>query len=457
MDGFHELATEELQSLDNSHHLHPFTDTKVLHDIGTRIITHGEGVYVWDSEGNRIIDGMAGLWCVNVGYGREELAEAAVQQLRRLPYYNTFFMTSHPPVIALTEQLANVTPKSFNHVFLTNSGSEANDTVIRMVRQYWSIRGKPDKSIIISRRNAYHGSTVGAASLGGMPDMHTQGGLPIPGIRHIQQPYWYQEGGDLDPDEFGLMAARALEEEILEVGVDNVAAFIAEPIQGAGGVIVPPDSYWPEITRICEKYGILLVADEVICGFGRTGKWFATDHFILRPDMIVMAKGLSSGYLPIAGVTVSDAIADVLIQQGGEFAHGFTYSGHPVSCAVAAENIRILQRENIIENVDQHTGPYFQQQLRSLEDHELVGEVRGVGLIAGIEIVEDKLTRKRFDPELKVGIRCRDFSTRRGLIMRAVYDSMVLSPPLIITKSQIDQLVEIARDSLDDILRDLKA
>lgn len=456
MEGLHHLATEELQSLDNSHHLHPFTDTKVLRDVGTRIITHGDGVYVWDSEGNRIIDGMAGLWCVNIGYGREELAQAAIQQLRRLPYYNTFFMTSHPPVIELTEQLAKVTPANFSQVFLTNSGSEANDTVIRMVRQYWSILGKPDKSTIISRHNAYHGSTVGAASLGGMADMHSQGGLPIPGVRHIQQPYWYQEGHDLDPDEFGLVAARALEEEIHKIGEDNVAAFIAEPIQGAGGVIVPPDSYWPEISRICAECEILLVADEVICGFGRTGKWFATNHYGLRPDMIVMAKGLSSGYLPIAGVTVSDRVADVLIDKGGEFAHGFTYSGHPVSCAVAAENIRILQRENMIETVDQDTGPYFQQQLQSLADHPLVGEVRGLGLIAGIEIVEDKRARNRFDPALKAGIRCRGFSTRRGLIMRAVGDSMVLSPPLIITRSQIDDLVDIARDSLDDTLHDLK-
>ncbi|MDE0309093.1 MAG: aspartate aminotransferase family protein [Acidiferrobacterales bacterium] len=456
MDESHSLATEQLQKLDNDHHLHPFTDSKVLHDIGTRIVTHGDGIYIWDSEGHQIIDGMAGLWCVNIGYGREELTQAAVDQMRQLPYYNTFFMTSHPPVIALSEQLAKVTPASINHVFLTNSGSEANDTVIRMVRRYWSIRGKADKSVIISRHNAYHGSTVGAASLGGMSDMHAQGGLPIPGIRHIQQPYWYQEGGDLSADEFGLVAAQALEREIQEVGESNVAAFIAEPIQGAGGVIVPPDSYWPEISRICDRYEVLLVVDEVICGFGRTGKWFATDYYDLKPDLMVMAKGLSSGYLPIAAVAVSDGVADVLIEDGGEFAHGFTYSGHPVSCAVATENIRILEREGIIERVDRSIGPYFQQQLRTLEGHPLVGEIRGVGLIAGIEIVEDKRTRSRFDSELNVGIRCREFAARRGLIMRAVWNSMVLSPPLVITKSQINDLVEIVAGSLDDLMRDLR-
>ncbi len=457
MDESNMLTTKQLQSLDNEYHLHPFTDSKVLHEVGIRVITHGQGVYVWDSEGNQIIDGMAGLWCVNIGYGREELIEAAVQQLRQLPYYNTFFMTSHPPVIALSEQLAKVTPESFNRVFLTNSGSEANDTVIRMARQYWSIRGKPEKSVIISRYNAYHGSTVGAASLGGMPDMHAQGGLPIPGISHIQQPYWYQEGGDLSPEEFGVQAAQALEQEIQRLGIDNVAAFIAEPIQGAGGVIIPPDSYWPEISRICEEYEILLVADEVICGFGRTGKWFATDYFGIKPDLMVLAKGLSSGYLPIAGVMVSDRVADVLVDDGGEFAHGFTYSGHPVSCAVATENIKILARENIIENVDSNTGPYFQERLQSLNNHPLVGEVRGVGLIGGIELVENKQARQSFDPELRVGIRCRDFAARRGLIMRAVRDSMVLSPPLIISRSQIDDLVEIAWHSLNDTLDSLKA
>ena len=450
------FETKALQSLDSEHHLHPFTDSKLLHKVGSRIITRADGVYVWDSDGNRIIDGMAGLWCVNIGYGREELVEAATRQLRQLPYYNTFFLTSHPPVIELSEQLAKVTPANFNHVFLTNSGSEANDTVIRMVRRYWALRGQPERNVIISRHNAYHGSTIGAASLGGMPAMHEHGGLPIPGIEHIQQPYWYQEGGDMSPDEFGLAAARALEKKILELGETSVAAFIAEPIQGAGGVIVPPDSYWPEISRICEHYGIALIVDEVICGFGRTGKWFGTNYYGLNPDFLIIAKGLSSGYLPIAGVMVSDAFASVLFEDGGEFAHGFTYSGHPVACAVASENIRILSREKIIDQVDLSTGPYLQQQLHNLCEHPLVGEVRGAGLIGGIELVEDKENRKRFDPQLQIGIKCRDICMRRGLIMRAVGDCMVISPPLIITKSQIDDLIRIALDSLDETYNNLK-
>ena len=451
------LETEQLQEIDNHHHLHPFTDSKVLHEVGSRIITRADGIYIWDNDGNRIIDGMAGLWCVNIGYGREELAEAASRQMRELPYYNTFFQTSHPPVIELSKRLSTITPRNFNHVFLTNSGSEANDTVIRMVRLYWATVGKPGRSTIISRHNSYHGSTIGAASLGGMAYMHAQGGLPIPGIEHIRQPYWYQESNGMDPDEFGLAAAGALEEKILEIGEDKVAAFIAEPIQGAGGVIVPPDSYWPEISRICKKYDILFVADEVICGFGRTGQWFGTDFYDLEPDLMVIAKGLSSGYIPIAGAVLSDAVASVLIDDGGEFAHGFTYSGHPVACAVANENIRILEEEKIVERVRESTGPYFQRRLRELEDHPLVGEVRGVGLIAGIELVEDKRTRKLFDAELNIGIKCRNISTRRGLVMRAIGDSMVLSPPLITTRSQIDDIIRIAFETLDETMSVLKS
>ena len=443
--------TSQLQSTDNAFHLHPFTDTKSLHQRGCRIITRAKGIYVWESENNQLIDGMAGLWCVNIGYGREELINAATSQLRKLPYYNTFFMTSHPPIIELSERLAQITPERFSKVFPTNSGSEANDTAIRMARRYWALKDKPSKSVIISRHNAYHGSTYGAASLGGMSAMH-EAGIPIPNVVHIQQPYWYQEGGDLDPHSFGIDAARKLEQTINELGESNVAAFVAEPIQGAGGVIVPPDSYWPEISRICRQYKILLIVDEVICGFGRTGHWFGTDCYDLEPDFMILAKGLSSGYLPIAGVTVADDIASTFIDQGQEFAHGFTYSGHPVACAVACENIRILSEEKIVDQVAEQTGPYFQTKLRELENHPLVGEVRGTGLIAGIELVKDKSTRSLFDSKLEVGVRCRNIAAKNGLIMRAVENSMVLSPPLIITKSQIDDLIKIAAKSLDETL-----
>jgi putrescine aminotransferase len=449
------LDTGQWQELDRLHHLHPFTDSKVLHDKGTRIITRADGVYLWDSDGRRLLDGMAGLWCVNIGYGREELARAAYEQMQELPYYNNFFQSTHPPAVDLAELLSQVTPAHLNRVFFTNSGSEANDTVVRMVRRYWDIKGKPSRTVVISRENAYHGSTMAGASLGGMKSMHKQGGLPIPDIEHITQPYWYALGGDLSRDEFGLQAAGALEEKILALGADRVAAFIGEPIQGAGGVIVPPQSYWPEISRICKKYDILLVADEVICGFGRTGKWFGSEYFGIEPDLMSIAKGLSSGYLPIGGVMVSDGMAEVLIKRGGEFQHGFTYSGHPACCAVAAANIRILRDERIIENAEKETAPYLQKRIREFESHPLVGEVRGVGMLGALQLVRDKGSRQSFEPVGDVGSLCKDHCTDNDLVMRAVGDSMILSPPLIISKTEIDELVEKAGRALDLTARDL--
>jgi len=449
------LDTEQWQELDRLHHLHPFTDSKALHRTGSRIITRADGVYLWDSEGRKILDAMAGLWCVNVGYGRKELAQVAFEQMQELPYYNNFFQTTHPPAVDLAEVLSQVTPEHLNHVFFTNSGSEANDTVVRMVRRYWDVQGKPKRTVIISRENAYHGSTMAGASLGGMKPMHRQGGMPIPDIEHITQPYWYALGGDLSPEEFGLQAAQALEERIKDLGADRVAAFIGEPIQGAGGVIVPPESYWPEIARICKKYGILLVADEVICGFGRTGKWFGSEFFGIEPDLMPIAKGLSSGYLPIGGVMVSDGVADVLINRGGEFQHGFTYSGHPACCAVAAANIRILRDEHIIERAEADTAPYLQKRIREFESHPLVGEVRGVGMLGALQFAKDKSARTLFDPPGDVGSLCRDHCTDNDVIMRAVGDSMILSPPLIISKAEIDELMEKAGKALDLTARDL--
>ena len=443
------LTTHDYQKMDASHNLHPFTNHKALNAQGSRIIVKGEGAYVWDSDGQKILDGMAGLWCCNIGYGRKELAEAAFRQMQELPYYNLFFQTSHPPAAQLSQVLSEITPPQFNHVFFTGSGSEANDTVLQMVRRYWSLKGEPQKNILISRKNAYHGSTVAAASLGGMKPVHVQGGLPIPDIVHIRQPYWYGEGQGLSLEEFGVQAAQALEEKIEALGAHRVAAFIGEPVQGAGGVIIPPDTYWPEIQRICQKYEILLVADEVICGFGRLGQWFGSEHFGFHPDLMSIAKGLSSGYLPIGGVMVSDRVADVLIGEGEEFYHGFTYSGHPVACAVALENIRLLKEEKIIENVRDNTAPYLQQRWQTLERHPLVGEARTVGLLGALELVKNKERREKFPSSLKVGILCRNSCLESGLIMRAIEDTMVISPPLILTPSQIDDLVDLAWKSLD--------
>lgn len=451
----HNYTTPQWQALDSQHHLHPFTNHRSLYKKGSRIITRAEGVYLWDSDGNRLLDGMAGLWCVNVGYGRKELADAAREQMLELPYYNNFFQSTHPPAVELAELLAEITPEGLERVFFTGSGSESNDTVIRAVRRYWELLDQPARNIIISRENAYHGSTIAAASLGGMKHMHEQGGLPIPGIAHIQQPYWYEKGGDLSLEEFGLQAAQALEQKILELGAGRVAAFIAEPVQGAGGVIVPPATYWPEIQRICRHYDILLVADEVICGFGRTGCWFGSDYYRIEPDLMPIAKGLSSGYLPIGGVMLSNRVADVLLDFDGEFSHGFTYSGHPVACAVAIANINILKREKLIEQVAQETGPYLQQRWRELGDHPLVGEARGLGFLAGLELVEDKKSRRFFDQRGRVGTLCREICVQNGLVMRAVQDTMVISPSLIMTKAQIDELAERARHCLDLTAREL--
>ncbi len=451
------LSTAQYQELDSAHFLHPFTDHKQLHQKGARIIESAEGVYLFDSDGNRLLDAMAGLWCVNVGYGRKDLAEVAKSQIEQLPYYNSFFQTAHPPVIELSSLLAEVTPNHLNHVFLTNSGSESNDTVVRMVRHYWQSLGQPEKQVIISRKNAYHGSTMAGASLGGMAAMHAQGGLPIPDIVHINQPFWYLEGGDLSPEEFGKKVASELEQKIEELGEHRVAAFIAEPIQGAGGVIVPPETYWPEISAICQRYQILLVADEVICGFGRTGEWFGSDYYHLKPDLMAIAKGLSSGYLPIGGVMVADHVSNVLIEEGGEFFHGMTYAGHPAACAVATANIKILRDEGIIDNVKENTGPYLQRRWGELADHPLVGEVRGVGFLGALQLVADKASRTPFPHEKNVGMTCRDIATRNGLVMRAVGDSMIISPPLIMTTDQIDDLVTLAREALDQTQAALKA
>jgi len=441
--------TAALQELDRRHFLHPFTDFKALAAKGTRVIVRAEGVYLYDSDGKQILDAMAGLWCVNVGYGRVELADVARAQMVELPYYNSFFQTAHPPAIELARQLVDVTPPQFNHVFFTGSGSEANDTVVRMVRRYWDLLGEPDRTVIISRENAYHGSTMAGASLGGMAFMHAQGGLPIPGIVHIRQPYWYADGGELSPEEFGLVAAQALEQKIAELGPGKVAAFIGEPIQGAGGVIIPPQTYWPEIQRICDRHGILLVADEVICGFGRTGHWFGSDRFGIRADLMAIAKGMSSGYLPIGGVMVADRVAEVLISRGGEFAHGYTYSGHPVACAVASANLRIIERENLVARVRDELAPSLAAKWRQLAEHPLVGEARCTGLIGALELVRDKASRRFFEKRGEVGTICRDFCFDNGLIMRAVRDTMIVSPPLVISPAQLDELAEKAWRCLD--------
>ena len=442
--------------MDAAHHVHPFTAQDALAKKGARVIRAADGVWLTDSDGERILDGMAGLWCVNIGYGRHELAEAAARQMRELPYYNTFFQTSHVPVIELAARLAELIPGNLNHTFFASSGSEANDTNIRLVRRYWELKGKPEKTIFVSRKNGYHGSAMGSASLGGMAAMHAQGGLPIPDIIHINQPNWYAEGGEQDREAFGLARARELEAVIEEQGADRIAAFIGEPVQGAGGVIVPPDSYWPEIERICRKHDILLISDEVICGFGRTGNWFGFETFGFTPDMITIAKGLSSGYQPIGGSVISDEIAEVLGRD--EFNHGYTYSGHPVAAAVALENLRILDEEKIVDHVRDVAGPYLKEKWSALADHPLVGETAISGMMASVALTPDKTSRAEFkDGPGTAGLIGREFAFANNIVMRHVNDRMVISPPLILTVEEIDMLMERVTKTLDQTYEKLKA
>jgi putrescine aminotransferase len=450
------MPTAELQALDAAHHMHPFTDNSALAKKGARIMKSAKGVWLTDTEGHRIIDGMAGLWCVNIGYGRKELATAAAAQMEELSYYNTFFQTSHIPAIALAAKIAEVAPSDLNHVFFAGSGSEANDTNIRMVRRYWDIMGQPEKRVIIARTNGYHGSTMGGGSLGGMAGIHAHGGK-IAGIVHIGEPNWWEQGGEMTPEDFGLLRARELESMIVQLGVENVAAFIGEPVQGAGGVIIPPSTYWPEIQRIVDKYGILLIADEVITGFGRTGNWFGSQTFGIKPHIMTIAKGLSSGYQPIGGSIVNDHVAEVL-GSAGDFNHGYTYSGHPVASAVALENIRILQEEHIVEHVRDVAHPYLWAKWQALTDHPLVGEAKLVGLMGSIALTPDKATRAKFASDTgTVGYRCRERCFANNLIMRHVGDRMIISPPLVITPEEIDILIARATKSLDECYAGLKA
>ncbi len=440
-----------LAAIDAAHHLHPFSDMKQLNAKGTRIIERAEGLYIYDSTGKRYLDAFAGLWCVNVGYGRTSIAEAARKQMEELPYYNSFFGTTTPPAILLAQKIASHSGGKMNRIFFTNSGSEASDTWFRIARVYWKALGKPEKTHVIARKNGYHGSTVAGASLGGMKLMHEQGNLPIEGVHHIGQPYWYAEGGDLTPAEFGLKVARELEAKIDELGEDRVAAFVAEPIQGAGGVIIPPDTYWPEIARICKARNILLVSDEVICGFGRLGSWFGYQHFGVEPDLAPVAKGLSSGYLPIGGVMVSDRVADVMVNELGDFYHGFTYSGHPVCAAAALENIRIIEEEGLVERVRDDIGPYFAAAWKSLEDHEVVGQAESVGLIAGLQLAADKATRRRYEKPDDIGTLVRNHCVENGIILRATGDRMLASPALTISRSEVDEVVDKLRLALDHL------
>lgn len=453
------IDTRALQQLDSAHYLHPFTDHKALRERGARVIVRGDGIYLWDADGRWIIDGMSGLWCVNAGYGRTSITRAAAQQMDALPFYNSFFGTTNVPAVRLAARLAQLAPAGFEHVFFTSSGSEANDTAVRMAWRYWQLMDQPERRFIISRRNAYHGSTIAGASLGGMDAMHAQGALPIPGFVHIGQPNFAESGAGMSEAEFGLQAAGWLEQEILAIGPQRVAAFIGEPVQGAGGVIIPPSTYWPHIQRICDKYGILLIADEVICGFGRLGAWFGSERMGMRPDLMSFAKGVTSGYVPLGGVLVGERVAEALVERGGDFHHGFTYSGHPVACAAALENLRILDDEGLVERVAHETGPCLKAAFARLAAHPLVGHADSIGLAAGLNLVRRKGATvhdcEPFARALGVGMLCRTHMFDNGVVMRAVGDRMIVAPPLVMTCGQIDEMAERIWACLDLTLEDV--
>jgi putrescine aminotransferase len=452
--------TSHWKALDAAHHIHPFSDAGALIREGVRVITRADGVYLWDSEGHRLIDGMSGLWCVQVGYGNRELADAGYEALKTLPYYNHFFKTTNPYTVELAAKLATILPAGHKHVLFANSGSEANDSALKLIRYFWNRAGKPEKKIHLSRDYSYHGVTMAAASLSGLTPMHPQWDLPLPGFVKVPTPYWFGAQaagyGDIGPEEFGLLMAGRLEARIRELGPDRVASFSAEPVQGAGGVIFPPATYWPEVQRICCEYDVLLHIDEVITGFGRTGEWFGSDTYAIAPDIITMAKGLSSGYQPISAISLCSRIAETILTANEELVHGFTYSGHPVAAAVAVRNLEIIERHALIPRVRHTIGPYLQRRLReALTAHPLVGEVRGHGMLAAIELVPDRPSRRFFPRDMDVGTRCRNYCFANGLVMRAIRDTMVLAPPLTISEPEIEEIVAKAKEAIDSTAKDL--
>jgi putrescine aminotransferase len=438
---------QQWQQQDAAHHMHPFSNQTELNRKGSRVISHAEGAYIFEANGHKLLDGMSGLWCCNLGYTQPRINQAIAAQLEELPYYNTFFQCSHPRATELSAAICQRAPKHLNKVFYTNSGSEANDSVLRFIHRYWDAKGQPQRKAIIARKNAYHGSTIAGASLGGMDFMHKQF-TPLANIHHIAQPYWFGADLDISPEEFGIQAARELEDKILELGVNNVAAFIAEPIQGAGGVIIPPPSYWPEIQRICDHYGILLVLDEVIFGFGRTGHWFASECYQLKPDFILFAKAITNGFQPLGGVLIADHVSDALLSHQDDLAHGFTYSGHPVACAAALATLQILS-EGYIDKVKNELSQAMEDFWLPLKEHPLVGESRCKGFVGALELVKDKSSRARFDDKGSAGMLCRDASLQSGLVMRATGDTMIIAPPFILDRNDVKTLTEKAWQALD--------
>ena len=440
-------------SRDIAYHVHGYTNLKKHEQSGPMIITSGSGIRVTDDNGKSYIEGLSGLWCTSLGFQEERLIEAATATMKKLPYYHGFAHKTAEVTIDLAEKLISIAPVPMSKVLFANSGSEANDLAIKIIWYYNNALGRPEKKKIISRNRAYHGITVATGSLTGLPPIHDDFDLPIDRILHTDCPHYYRgaEDGETEED-FASRCAEKLEKMILDEGPDTVAAFFAEPVMGAGGVIVPPATYFQKIQAVLKKYDVLLLADEVICGFGRTGNMWGSQSLGMKPDMLTCAKALSSAYIPIAALMISEPIYQALVQQSkkfGLFGHGSTYAGHPVAAAVALETLTIYEERNIVDHV-RTVGPRFQDGLRKFADHHLVGEVRGLGLVAAIELVRDKDTKAPFDAKQGVGLYFQARSEEEGLIIRPIGDTIAICPPLITVEDEIDEILGCLKRALDD-------
>jgi adenosylmethionine-8-amino-7-oxononanoate aminotransferase len=445
--------TTELIAQDKAHLLHPVSNLRQLRDNGPLVMVRGDGVFLWDSDGKQYIDAFSGLWNVNVGHGRTELAEAAAAQINEVAFVPNFFGLASPPAIELATRLASLFPDPINHFQFTAGGSESNETALKIARYYWWLEGKQEKVKILSRNMAYHGIAMGALAATGIPTYHEGFGPRVPGFLHLTAPYSYRNGKGMSEQEFVAALVRELEETIEREGADTIAAMIGEPVQGAGGVVVPPESYWAAIAPVLKKHDILLIFDEVICGFGRTGAMFGMLNYGVTPDIVSFAKGITSGYIPLGGVGVSDAIWETMSTPDRMFMHGFTYSGHPVACAVALPNIDIIEREGLPENAGR-AGAYLVEALRErLANHPNVGEVRGKGLMVFVELVADRETQAKLDPALNTGGKLTAATRKRGIIVRPVNDGIAIAPPLIIQQPELDAIADAITGSITDVLR----
>jgi 4-aminobutyrate--pyruvate transaminase len=450
-----EFPPESVEAKDLKHLLHPTTNLKAHHENGPRVHARAEGVYLWDNQGNQYLEGMAGLWCTALGYGEKELARVAAEQMETLCYSQLFGGKTNEPSVLLAEKLKAMAPMDAGRVFFGLSGSDANDTQVKLMWYYNNAVGRPEKKKIISRMRGYHGVTVAAGSLTGLPPFHKNFDLPIPGILHTDCPHYYRgaEGGESEAD-FTDRIVGNLEDLIEREGGDTIAAFIAEPVMGAGGVVVPPAGYYQKVQAVLDKYDILFIDDEVICGFGRTGRPFGAETFDIRPDTMSVAKAVSSAYLPLSAVLLPEALYEAFMEMSpelGNFSHGFTYSGHPVCAAVALRNIELMEERDLFSHAAR-VGEVMQQRMALLAEHPLVGEVRGAGLIGGVELVADKETGAPFPVERGVGAYCMGRCEAQGVILRAMGDTMAICPPLIITEAQIDELFSKLELALNETL-----